>query len=144
MEATNRPKWLSRSLRWKPRFGALAIMRLDELTTIDDKFHYCDAQSHLKLGSGRTVYFGLMALDGKEVAIRKLKTKQLSQLQPQLIRSLLALRHPNLLRTDQFCILKVGFNYYFELTTQLFRTKPTSSKSLLTLAWGGGCAIRPW
>jgi len=106
MEATNRPKWLSRSLRWKPRFGALAIMRLDELTTIDDKFHYCDAQSHLKLGSGRTVYFGLMALDGKEVAIRKLKTKQLPQLQPQLIRSLLALRHPNLLRTDQFCILK--------------------------------------
>ena len=48
-----------------------------------------------------------MASDGKEVAVRKLKTKQLPQLRPSLIRSLLALRHPNLLRYDQFCILKV-------------------------------------
>ena len=61
----------------------------------------------MKLGSGRTVYFGLMVADGKEVAVRKLKTKQLPQLRPSLIRSLLALRHPNLLRYDQFCILKV-------------------------------------
>jgi len=106
MEGSNRPKWLSRSLRWKPRYSALSSMRLDELNTIDDKFHYCDKQTHLKLGSGRTVYFGLMASDGKEVAVRKLKTKQLPQLRPSLIRSLLALRHPNLLRYDQFCILK--------------------------------------
>ena len=66
-----------------------------------------------KLGSGRTVYFGLMVKDGREVAVRKLKTKQLPQLQPNLIRSMLALRHPNLLQYNQFCILKVTFDQFW-------------------------------
>jgi serine/threonine protein kinase len=102
----NKPKWTSRSIRWKPRFSALASMKQDELNTIDQKFSYCDKQQHLKLGSGHTVYFGLTVGDGKEVCVRKLKTKQLPQLQPTMIKRMLALRHPNLLKYDQFCILK--------------------------------------
>jgi hypothetical protein len=50
---SNRPKWISRSLRWKPRFSALASMRLDELNNVEQKFLYCDKQTHLKLGSGK-------------------------------------------------------------------------------------------
>ena len=67
-----------------------------------------------KLGSGRTVYFGLMVKDGREVAVRKLKTKQLPQLRPNLIRNILALRHPNLLQYNQFCILKVTLKYFWQ------------------------------
>ena len=123
----SRPKWISRSIRWKPRFSALASMRLDELHIVEQKFLYCDQQSHLKLGSGNlflgeicinlvilghTVYFALTTHEGKEICARKLKTKQLPQLQPNMIKKLLSLRHPNLLKYEQFCILKVkSINY---------------------------------
>ena len=109
-------------------------MKLNELNTIDNKFRYCDKQQHLELGSGKdvqirtyrngpwildlklfiyhdhlghTVYFGLTLDEGKEVCVRKLKTKQLPQLKPNMIKKMLSLRHPNLLKYEQFCILKV-------------------------------------
>lgn len=101
----NTPEWTSRSLHWKTRFLAMAQMKATELNCIENKVYYCDKQQHLKLGSGRTVYLGL-STEGREVALRKLKTKQLPQLKPSFVRKLLELRHPNLIRYDQFIILK--------------------------------------
>ena len=68
---------------------------------------------HFILYSGHTVYFGLTLEEGKEVCVRKLKTKQLPQLKPNMIKNMLALRHPNLLKYEQFCILKVRIIYRF-------------------------------
>ena len=61
----------------------------------------------INLFLGHTVYFGLTLDEGKEVCVRKLKTKQLPQLKPNMIKKMLSLRHPNLLKYEQFCILKV-------------------------------------
>jgi hypothetical protein len=107
-ETNNRdtPEWTSRSLRWKTRFQALAQMKTFDLNCIEGKVYYCDKQQHLKLGSGHTVYLGLTS-QGRETCIRKLKSKQLPQLQkPSHVRKLLELRHPNLIRYDEFIILK--------------------------------------
>ena len=110
-------------------------MKITELHNVEDKVYYCDNQQHLKLGSGKilqsklglynqthqnilfrnfilkfsghTVFFGLTK-EGRETCLRKLKTKQLPQLQkPSFVRKLLQLRHPNLIRYDEFIMLKV-------------------------------------
>jgi len=107
-ETNNRdtPHWISRSLRWKTRFQSMAQMKTSELNFVEGKVYYCDKQQHLKLGSGHTVYLGLTA-EGREVCIRKMKTKQMPQIQkPSFVRKLLELRHPNLIRYDEFIILK--------------------------------------
>lgn len=100
------PAWTSRSLRWKTRFYSMAQMKTFDLNCIEGKVYYCDKQQHLKLGSGHTVYLGLTT-QGRETCLRKMKTKQLTQLQkPSYVRKLLELRHPNLIRYDEFIILK--------------------------------------
>lgn len=107
-ETNNRdtPSWTSRSLRWKTRFQSMAQMKTFELNCVEGKVYYCDKQQHLKLGSGHTVYLGLTA-QGRETCLRKMKSKQLPQLQkPSYVRKLLELRHPNLIRYDEFIILK--------------------------------------
>ena len=54
------------------------------------------------------VYFALAA-NGQELVARKLKTKQLPQLKPGLVKNLLKIRHPNLIKFEEFIILKVLF-----------------------------------
>ena len=80
--------------------------------------------------SGHTVYLGLTA-EGREVCIRKMKTKQMPQIQkPSFVRKLLELRHPNLIRYDEFIILKVCLQILFiEKTNLYFRIKRICSKN---------------
>lgn len=99
-------EWIQRSMRWQPRFKNLSELTKSELVNIEDKLYFCDNQYHLKLGSGNNVYFGLTP-EGREVIVRKLKTKQSPELQkPKCVRQLLEIRHPNLAKIEQFIILK--------------------------------------
>lgn len=102
---SNHPNWNVRSIQWNTRFRGLSSMKKKDLNFVEGKFFYCDNQRHLKLGTGTTVYLGLTTA-GKEVAVRKLKTKQLPQLKPSMVRKLLEIRHPNLAKYDEFVILK--------------------------------------
>ena len=80
--------------------------------------------------SGTSVYFALAA-NGQELVARKLKTKQLPQLKPSLVKNLLKIRHPNLIKFEEFIILKVSFVFLFvlQLTCSYFRTKHTCFKN---------------
>jgi len=99
------PEWVPRNIQWNCRYRSLSSMKKTELNFIEHKFYYCDSQRHLKLGTGTSVYFALAA-NGQELVARKLKTKQLPQLKPSLVKNLLKIRHPNLIKFEEFIILK--------------------------------------
>ncbi|CAG5113939.1 Oidioi.mRNA.OKI2018_I69.chr2.g8029.t1.cds [Oikopleura dioica] len=99
------PEWTPRNIQWNCRYRSLSSMKKSELNFIEQKFYYCDSQRHLKLGTGTSVYFAL-GVDGQEHVARKLKTKQLPQLKPSLVKNLLKIRHPNLIKYQEFIILK--------------------------------------
>ncbi|CBY17908.1 unnamed protein product [Oikopleura dioica] len=105
------PEWVPRNIQWNCRYRSLSSMKKTELNFIEHKFYYCDSQRHLKLGTGKSaesgtsIYFALSA-NGKELVARKLKTKQLPQLKPSLVKNLLKIRHPNLIKFEEFIILK--------------------------------------
>ena len=74
------------------------------------------------------MFFGLTK-EGRETCLRKLKTKQLPQLQkPSFVRKLLQLRHPNLIRYDEFIMLKVTTCFWF-LSLNYFLLEPNISNA---------------